>query len=258
MNAIITLNYLVALTFGILFFCTDYQFQKNRVFSWIPFAVIIGTLFIAVFYLIGNSSQKAGVTVTTIANKLSLVFPVFFSIFWFNEKLDVINYLGLFLALVAIFLTLFKKEKRKRNVVYILLPLAIFAGSGVADSVIKYAQAVKIEQDDVPVFTTAVFFVAFCCGLVVYVAKKTRTIPVHTPTIVLGVLLGFANFGSLFFIFTALNKSNLESSLVFSINNISVVLLSAIIGWSFFNERLHKLNYAGIVLAVISMYFLLK
>jgi drug/metabolite transporter (DMT)-like permease len=54
----------------------------------------------------------------------------------------------------------------------------------------------------------------------------------------------------------ALNYSNLESSLVFAINNMSIVAFSAILGNLLFKEKLGKLNIAGIIIALISLYFL--
>jgi len=103
-----------------------------------------------------------------------------------------------------------------------------------------------------------VFFIAFLCGIVITIFKslnnKSR---LHIPTIVLGTLLGLANFGSLFFILQALNNSNLESSLVFALNNMMIVALSAIFGFFIFKERLNRINVAGIVLAILSLYILL-
>jgi multidrug transporter EmrE-like cation transporter len=75
--------------------------------------------------------------------------------------------------------------------------------------------------------------------------------------LLLGFLLGAANFGSLYFIIKALNKSNLDSSLVFALNNMSVVALTTILGTLLFKERLNKINFVGIALAIISLYFLL-
>jgi drug/metabolite transporter (DMT)-like permease len=258
LSGLITLNYLVAalLGFGFLMQFSTGLLSGSK--SWLPFGILLGILFIVMFYLIGNSSQKAGITVTTLANKLSLVFPVLFSLVYFNEQIPPIKYIGLITATVAVFLTVFKPEIKKTNLPYLLLPVSIFIGSGITDSVVKYVQAVKIEQSETAVFSSVVFFVAFIISLIISIFnKKMSWAEFHSPTVILGVLLGLVNFGSLYFFIGALNKSNLNSSLVFAVVNMSIVLLSALIGKMLFKEKLSSINYAGIFLAVVSIYFLL-
>lgn len=259
LSSLITLNYLVAsfLGFGILL-----QFKISLLAeseSWLPFALLLGILFILMFYLIGNSSQKAGITITTLANKLSLVFPVLFSLFYFHEQISPIKYIGIISAVIAVFLTVFKSDIKKTNIIYFLLPALIFVGSGVTDSVVKYVQTVKINQSESTIFSSFVFLVAFIISLLIVVFNKKISLKTdfHSPTIIFGVLLGLVNFGSLFFLINALNKSNLKSSFVFTIVNMAIVILSAIIGRLLFFEKLSKINTVGIFLAIVSIYILL-
>ena len=231
------------------------SFEDN--ISWLPFAVLLGILFIIMFYLIGASSQKAGITVTTLANKLSLVFPVMFSIVYFNEPVSTVKYIGLTTATIAVVLTVYKKHVKKTNLIFIVLPVLIFLGSGLVDSIVKFVQAVKISDQQTPFYTIVVFFVAFICGSFVTCCSKNKKYTFHLPTIILGTILGLANFGSLYFIIRALNNSSLDSSLIFALNNMSVVAITAIIGTLIFKEKMNKINLAGIILAIVSLYFLL-
>ena len=255
---LITINYFVATLFGFGIF-THFNFHEfNNSKSWLISGIVLGTLFISMFFLIANSSQKAGITVTTLANKLSLVFPVLFSIIWFNEETTALKFVGFFTAVLAIFFTIYKKDIKKTNLLYFFLPVAIFIGSGITDSVVKYAQAVKISPDESGIFSCLVFFVAFSIAAIISILNKNKVrIIFNSPTLILGILLGLVNFGSLFFIINALNKSNLNSSLVFVIVNMSIVILSALIGILFFKEKLSKINFAGIILAILSFCFLL-
>jgi len=256
---LITINYFVATVLGFAFLLklNLNAFLQNN--SWIPSGIALGILFILMFFLLGTSSQKAGISVTTLANKLSLVFPVLFSLVYFNEEITVLKYAGLISAFIAVLLTIYKKDVQKTKFEYIALPLLIFFGSGIIDSLIKYIQATQISISQATVFTTFVFFVAFILGTVITVFKKnTAKELLCPPTLLLGTLLGLVNFGSLFFIINALNKTNLESSLVFALNNMSVVALSAILGAFLFKEKLNKFNLAGIVLAIFSLYILLR
>lgn len=257
LSTLITYNYLAATILGILLFRPFTSEAIQHSVQWLPFGILLGILFILMFYLIGTSSQKAGITVTTLANKLSLVFPVLFSIFYFNEQISPLKYIGLAGAVIAVVLTVYKKDLKKTNLLFIVLPILIFVGSGLVDSIVKYVQAVKISDDQVTLYTIVVFFVAFLCGILISAFSKKDKFVFHSPTILLGFLLGAVNFSSLYFIIKALNNSNMNSSLVFALNNMSVVALTTLLGTFLFKEKLNKVNFVGIALALISLYFLL-
>ncbi|WP_167607550.1 EamA family transporter [Maribellus sediminis] len=257
LTPLITYNYLAATLLGLLLFQPFRESAIEDTINWMPFGIFLGVLFIAMFFLIGTSSQKAGITITTLANKLSLVFPVLFSLFYYNESITTLKYIGLAGAFVAIALTVYKKDLRKSNLLLIALPLTIFFGSGLVDTLVKFVQAEKITTTEASAYTTLVFFVAFLCGLVIQLISGKNQIRIHPPTLLLGILLGVVNFGSLYFIIMALNHTGLKSSLVFALNNMLVVAFTAVLGTILFKEKLNKINFAGIILAIISLYFLL-
>jgi drug/metabolite transporter (DMT)-like permease len=257
LSSLITCNYLVATLLGLIFFQSFQKVSIQQSLSWMPFGVMLGVLFIVMFFLIGKSSQKAGIAVTTLANKLSLVFPVLFSLLYYHEHISTIKYVGLAGAFIAIALTVYKKDIRNTKLILIALPLLIFLGSGMVDTLVKFVQAEKIAANEVSAYTTVVFFVAFVCGTIFQLIAGQIQIRIHIPTLLLGLLLGIVNFGSLYFIILALNNTGLNSSLVFALNNMSVVALTTVLGTLLFKEQLNKLNFAGIILAIISFYFLL-
>ncbi len=257
LTSLITINYLTATVFGFLLFNSEIKNIWGNLIHWLPFGILLGISFIVMFYLIGNSSQKAGITVTTLANKLSLVFPVLFSLLYFNEEITTIKTIGLFTAFIAVFFTVYKKDLKKTNFIFIVLPVTIFVGSGITDSVVKFIQAVKINADETSIFSSFVFLVAFIIGIIISFLQKQSLKTNHFPTLAFGFLLGIVNFGSLYFIINALNKSELNSSMVFAINNMSIVALSAILGTFLFREKLNKTNIVGILLAILSLYFLI-
>lgn len=258
LSTLITYNYLAATLLGLLLFHPFLNTTFQQTYTWLPYGILLGILFIALFFLIGTSSQKAGITITTLANKLSLVFPVLFSILVYKEDISTIKYIGLIGAFIAIALTVYKKDLRKVKLILIVLPLLIFLGSGTVDTIVKFVQAEKIAANEASAYSTIVFFVAFSCGATLQLFSKSVFKPgFHLPTLSLGVLLGAVNFGSLYFIILALNHSGLKSSMVFALNNMSIVALTALFGTLIFREKLNKINFAGIILAIVSLYFLL-
>ncbi len=254
---IILINYFVATFLGLAFLL---QFDISAIDAksqWLPFSVIVGILFAGMFFFIGISSQKAGVAVTSLANKISMVFPILFSILIFHEKTSGLKIVGLSLAFVAVVLILTKKNNQKIDKTTFFLPIIIFVGSGLIDTIVKYAQHLKVSENEISLFTTSVFFTAFIAILIANFVKKNALKHMwNQPTIILGLILGTVNYGSLYFLMMALQFGNLDSSLVFAINNMSIVALTTIIGFFVFNEQLNKTNFAGIIIALASMYLL--
>jgi len=71
-----------------------------------PSAMLLSIGFVINFLLIGASTQKVGITATSLANNISLVIPVIFSLIVLkpSQKFDSWNYLGLALVMVAVVL----------------------------------------------------------------------------------------------------------------------------------------------------------
>lgn len=254
---LITVNYLVATILG-------FSFNQHTVSfgiltsKWLPFALVIGVSFILMFFLIGYSTRKSGVAVTTIASKMSMVFPVLFSMLYFSEKSSVLKISGLILAAVAVFLSSYRPINKSKGFLLFLLPILIFIGSGITDSIVKYAQSNYIPNNISLLFSAVVFSTALVLGLIYNLVKhKSISACFSLAEIIGGTILGTANFGSLYFFILALNNSKLDSSIVFGLNNICIVLLSVAIGSVIFKEKLTKVNFAGIILALIAILILM-
>ena len=67
------------------------------------------------FNIMAKTTQQLGISIASIASKMSLVIPVIAALlFQRNINLSIFNYIGILLALIAIFLT-FKKNKKLKN-----------------------------------------------------------------------------------------------------------------------------------------------
>ncbi|MDD2196205.1 MAG: hypothetical protein PHW91_03380 [Bacteroidales bacterium] len=257
----IIINYIVACIAG--FFLSDSNPYSSQIITqkWIPVALVVGTMYIVTFYAIAKSTQKAGVAVTTVASKMSMVFPIVFSI-WYdaNDMLSTLKLVGILLALIAVFLTVFKKSDRAFDSRTIMLPAFLFIAMGIVDSFVKYAQSEFISDDLAPTFSAVVFASSLMAGLLILPFNKPALKSIiKLKTWVLGALLGLANFGSLYFLIRALNHINinihqqLASSAVLGINNIGIVVLSVIIGFLAYKERPTLINWAGIALSGVAI-----
>lgn len=255
---VIVINYLVASVLG--YGLNDFNADVATVYStpWFPLAVIIGVFFVVGFYLIAKSSQKAGIAVTSVASKMSVIIPIVFSIVYdSNDKLTFIKTAGVICALIAVVLTVYRKRGLDVNVKYIYLPIILFLSMGIIDSIVRYSQYKYINDSILPFFTATLFSIAAIAGILFSVIRRYPAAWfLNGKTLIFGTLLGLANFGSIYFIIKALNQQVFAGSIVYGINNIGIVGLSVVLAQLLFNEKLNRINWIGIGLAIAAIVIL--
>ncbi|MCJ7758281.1 MAG: EamA/RhaT family transporter, partial [Gillisia sp.] len=79
------------------------------------------------------------------------------------------------------------------------------------------------------------------------------TLRITGKNILGGIALGVPNFFSIYFLVMALRSEGFESTSIFTINNVAIVLVSTFLGIGLFRERLIPKNWIGIALAIISI-----
>ncbi|MDD4236222.1 MAG: hypothetical protein PHF99_09435 [Bacteroidales bacterium] len=254
---VIVINYLIAALLGFIVY-GDINLIEIVKAVWFPVSFIIGFLFIVNFFLIGLSSNKVGISITTVASKMSVAIPMAFSIIYYNEPIQFLKIFGLVLALVAVAMAVLQRGKTNvKSLSKTLLPAVLFIGMGITDSSVKFAQDAYVPDSEASVFSAALFGSAFVLGVISLFFKKGNFKPLRkTNTYIAGIGLGVVNFGSIYFLIRCLNSGAFQSSVVFGMANISVVTISVIIGTVFFKEKLSKLNFIGIILAIFAIVIL--
>nr|WP_299388818.1 EamA family transporter [Allomuricauda sp.] len=250
----IVVNYVVAFTVGVWLYEGTVDFEALFNASWFWGAVGLGIFFILIFNLMAKASQVAGVSVASVATKMSLVIPVVVGVILYNEKLSALQILGVLLALAAVYFTSIKEKSMVISKKALLLPLLVFLGSGIIDTSIKYFEERHVAPQEVAIFSAMLFGFAALSGFVFIVYKATREkVGINPRNVLGGILLGVPNFFSIFFLLRALQNENLSSAAIFTINNVAVVMLCTLLGILMFQERLSTKNWGGIALAVLSI-----
>ncbi|MEM1258028.1 MAG: DMT family transporter [Bacteroidota bacterium] len=250
--AIIT-NYMVACTCGWLFYSQPISLLQLSSWPWFLGTLLLGTFFIVIFTIMARSSQINGVGVTSVATKMSLIIPVLFAVLYYKDVLSIFQVLGILLALTAVYLTSFQQNvKPSRRTLW--LPIMVFLGSGIIDTSIKFIQEGYLKDSEYAIFSSTVFGAAALSGLVFLgTSPVNKTTPFSFKSVLGGICLGIPNYFSIFFLLRALNGDALNSSSVFTINNVAIVLFSTLLGIVLFKEHLSPKNWLGVGLAVISI-----
>lgn len=253
----IVVNYLVAFSIGFLTSESEIVFQEIPNQPWFIGAVILGVLFVMVFNVLALTTQKFGFSVVSVSSKMSLVIPVIFAVYMYGDVLNGFKVLGLIFALLAVY---FITKKVGKNVdldqKQWYLPLVLFVGAGLLDTLLKYIEVTYVDTAEFELYTATIFMMAGIFGLVFMVLRRIFTkkqLKLKPKNIMAGVCLGVPNYFSIFYLLKALNTPEISSASIFTINNVSVVLLATIIGVLFLNEKLNKLNWLGALLSIVAI-----
>lgn len=246
----ITFNYLSAGLLSLSFGHSGYNYENIILSDWILPTFILGIFFIVMFNVMALTTQRLGVTIGSLASKMSLIIPVLAALLFQGDQWTFLKITGIVTAIVSVYLTI-KKNKKHSGPIY--LAIILFVGAGLLDTILSHIQFLYLDNPQSKNhFTTTVFLVAFATGVLLLLFKKQG---LTARNIIAGTLLGVPNYFSIFFVLRSLES--MESSLVFPILNIGVVVLSALIGWAYYKEQLSKLNFLGVGLAIVSICVLL-
>ena len=230
---------------------------------WFKWACLMGLMFISLFNLIGMTAQKMSVAVVSVASKLSLIIPVFLSVYLYQETVTGWKLVGVLLALAAVALTCYPDKRVSKDSGKLvqkwtyLLPIILFFGSGLLDALINHVQQTYVTDENYNAYLISGFFSAATIGTSIlvfqYVTKQLQFVWKH---VVAGVFIGIPNYFSIWCLVQFLKNSPWESSASFPVNNMGIVLFSSVVAWLLFNERLSKINWLGVGLSLTAIYLI--
>lgn len=250
----ITTNYLTGAILGFHSIRNDVSFNGIMNAPWLVLALLMGFILIAGFILFAISTRKAGVAITSISSRISVIIPVLLGIIVFGDSLGALKIIGILLTFFA-FILIFRKDKKALPATAaILIPLLVFILSGMNDGTLKIAQHYFIEnnQTDYIRYAATSFLSAFvlCIPFIIYQKKKGNAKP-DVKSMGAGIFLGILNWYSIYFMLNGLKI--MEVSVFFPILNIGVVTLSTIAGYFIFREKLRLINIIGIFTAIVAI-----
>ena len=265
-------NYVFASGTGFLI-CERWESVPQLVAEpWFGLSVLTGFWFIFTYLLMTASTQRSGVTVTSLSSKLSVVLPILAGVIMLGERLNFVATTGIVLALVALVLVVGGRNPKsiqgkdainrvstgnngkithKNNWIITLLPIFIFFGTGTGDILMKITEQ-RNAGDDLGFMIAFIYFVALVFGIIIVVWDIARgKSKWQWKSALGGIGLGVINFFSTSSVYHAMRS--FDNVVLFPIYNIGVVSLTALTGWLIFKEKLTLKNYIGLVIAVIAV-----
>jgi len=242
-------NYLAAILLSIVFFKPELK-DISAVPG--PIVLSLGVLLPVLFLVLAASVRNIGIVKTDIAQRLSLFIPILAALFIFGEKFNNLRIAGLAVGFIALFLTLLRKSVKRDDVYAYVYPVLVFIGFGVIDVLFK-----KLAVDKSVPYTTALLL-AFCVSFIVALIILAYTVMIKKQRIQLvnfacGIVLGCFNFGNILFYMKAHRALNDSPSIVFAAMNMGVIIVGSLVGIILFREKVSKLNYIGMALALVAI-----
>jgi drug/metabolite transporter (DMT)-like permease len=215
----------------------------------------LGILLPVLFLIIAAAIRLTGMVRTEAAQRLSLFIPVLAAFLAFGEQLNTVKAISLsigFIALICLIPWKQKRAVRRRSTFSWFYLVVIFIGMGLIDVLLKQVAKTKA----IP-FTTSlfiVFIIAFAVsiiGMIYLIANKKMRF--SWPHILIGWILGIANFGNIFFFIKAHQALASKPAYVFSTMDIGVIVVGSLIGLFIFREKLSRLNLVGVGLGIVAI-----
>ncbi len=249
----IVFNYFTAFACGILLYANEWTPVAMNDTTWIYFAIICAILFISLFFLMGTSSQKNGVAITSVAVKMSMAFSILLMILLYSEDVTVLKLSGIVLAFLGIYLVSSPSKSGQRSSALWMLAV-LFIGSGFLDFSINYIQKSVLTDLTPSVFSAISLGMAGVLGslfLAVKLIRKQSTFAIKN--VIGGLILGIPNYFSIYLLMLSYKSTGWADSTVLAVTNVSVVLFSAIIGFIIFKEQSTVKKLLGLTAALIAI-----
>ena len=248
--AVMLFNYITAAAIGILL---TNELPSLKTFSiLLPLGSFTGFIYVATFFVYMYSVRQMGMAIPVTVTRLSVVVPVLGSVMIFSEAINTIQFFGIVMALISIFLFSWNDKKVKANTdrKEFYLPILLFLMMGSGDFSLKVFQGIY-PADYLMSFIILVFVISSILSLFLVLVKRVK---ISRQIIIAGFLLGIPNYFSAYFILKALQQ--LSGAITFTLNNIGIIMLSTFLGFIIWREPLKRKAIFAIAFAIISVILL--
>ena len=258
----ITFNYFTAGILALFSYRVEnsiIELKSNINLNLLICSLIVGVLFIMTFNLYAFTAQKIGITLSTIANKMSMIIPILIGLILFKEEVTLIKVIGIFLAIGAIiFSSKEDKKSKKLSQVNMLILSLLFIGQGLADGILNWAQKNILNSENMNLFFTLTFLSAgLAGGLYTFYKIKTSNFKMNKKSILWGIILGIPNYLTLLYFIKSLKNDLFSSYQVFPIVNIGVIVLCTILSVILFKEKVSFYKWIGVGFGILAISLIL-
>lgn len=216
----------------------------------------MGAIYFVAFFFAFYSIKKVGASSTTVVSVLSILLPIGFTAIVWNESPNVIQIIGIALALFALTLigaqTNRSSDENKSTPVWIV-PTVLFlffllcGGARLSQEAFDHVS----HPDNRTAFILAAFTIASIPSVVVLIRGGRLPRPME---LVIGILMGLSNNLQTYFILLSLQY--FAGFIVFPIASAGSIVLTTVVATGLLGEQLNRRTYVGIMVSVVALFLL--
>ncbi len=244
--SMLAVNYLVCLLLAVLFTLPGQSgFSSRGAGVTLGLGVINGVLYLLGFVLLQFNVKANGVVLSAAFMKLGLLVPMVVSVFFFKEIPNWGQTLGFCLAIIAILIINYEKQRPAGSFKAGLILLLLAGGS--ADAMAKVFEEVgNSQQKELFLLYTFAVALLLCAAMMLWRKEKPGK-----KELLFGALIGIPNYFSARFLLLALEQ--VKAIIVYPTYSVATIVAVSIAGVCLFRERLGKRQWLGmgIVLAAL-------
>lgn len=248
----IVFNYFAAFILGLTLYQSEYSSEIWTQLNWLYYATGISILFIGLFFVMARSSQENGVASTSVAVKMSMAVSLIMMIIAYKENVPLLKYAGIALAFLGVYLVSSSKNSKKNNAAWMLILL--FIGSGILDFLLSFVMDNQLGLMPPSLFAAFALGFAGITGFLILISqlllKKTK---LEFKNILAGLILGIPNYFSIYLLMLSYKSTGWNQTTVLAVTNVSVVVLSAMIGFTLFKEKAGVRKILGLICALLAI-----
>lgn len=224
----------------------------NTIDSTAPWSlyVTIGVLLPSIFLFLVESIKHMGIVKTDAAQRLSLFIPILASWLLFKEEFSILKISAFVVAIPALLLILTKNTENTKNKWG--YPAIVLIGFGMIDILFK-----QIATYTSLPYTSSLFVILGIAMTIMITAVSYevvfKKVKISIHNILIGGLVGIFNFGNILFYLKAHQEFSKSPSTVFAGMNMGVIIIGSLVGVLIFKEKLSKMNFIGLILALIAI-----
>jgi drug/metabolite transporter (DMT)-like permease len=248
-------NYLVCVLVGAVWGGQALDLRTLPAQPWAGLALLQGVILAVNFFLLAFTAQRAGVSVATLASRLSVAIPSVLAFIIYDESFSAFKTVGLGAALLSLYLCTASERGNpaNRSMSATMLPLLVFFTFGCYFTIIKYAQAHYLDESSYHQYVMSGFLFAFLTSSAICLKGVLARGDFRVHHFLGGIVLGLINYIAVYALVKMLALQGWQTSQLYPIYSVGVVGVSTILAMIFFREHLSRQKTVGLVVGLIAV-----
>ena len=201
--------------------------------TWV-YGGIYGILLLLSQWMFTLALKNGAASVCTVIYSLGFIIPTLVGTYFWDEDLTIFSFIGILVAAIIILLSAKKGTTETSHGIFIPFILVAMTASGGLGIMQKVQQSSAFAEEKEG-FLAVAFFFAFIFSLVAFLIFGkgfSFSFKACIPPALTGACFGGAN------LFNTILAGRMSSAVFFPLQNVSVILLTAVLSLLFFRERL--------------------